>query len=98
VLLCGCEQVVAPGDGFTHRPLALRQIPGTSTQEQEPLREALQQHREGKHPDVCCRQFDGQRQSVQLVTNGCHRRRGVIQTGLYALRSLAKEGHGSGLR
>ena len=60
--------------------------------------EALQQQREGKHPDVCCGQFDGQGQSIQPVTNGCHRGRGVIQIGLYALRPLAKEGHGGGLR
>ena len=81
-----------------HSSLALRQISGAPTQQAEPVRETLEQHGKGKHPDVCCRQFDGQWQPVHLIANGCHHRRGVIQARLHTLRPLAKEGHGGGWR
>src|SRR5260370_1213809 len=93
-LFWSSEQVVAPSNRFLHGTLALWQIAGSATQEPEPVRQALQQQGQGKRFDVCCRQLDSQWQSVHLVTNGCHRRRGIVQMRLHSPRSLAKEGHG----
>ena len=66
-LLVGRQEVVAPGDRTTQRPLALRQIAGAAGQDVQALLEPFEDRRRREHPDPGGGELDGEGQALESV-------------------------------
>ncbi len=72
------EQIIAPIEGAAQRLLPGGQIARTAGQQVQAGTQARQHGRRGQQLDTRSRQFDGQRQTIQAMTNLRHRRRVLI--------------------
>ena len=76
--LLGGQEVVAPGDGLAQRPLPLRQIPRAACQQLQPPLQPGKERVRAEEPHPCRGQLDGERQSIQAMTDLGHRRGGRV--------------------
>ena len=63
---------MTPGDRAAQRPLAFGCIPRPTRQQRQALLQPREQGLRRKHPHPRCGQFDGERQSVQAMTDLGH--------------------------
>ena len=91
------EQVVAPGDRGAEGLLARRQVAGAAGEQRQPPVQLTEQRRRREHLAACRREFDGERQPIQVPADRGHRA-GIGVTGgevrSAGACSLDEQGHG----
>src|SRR5215213_5253844 len=69
MLLLGSQEAIAPGDGVTHRPLSSRSVARASLEDREALPKPIAQCRRREDADSRGRQFNGERQPIELAAD-----------------------------